>query len=110
MTYAAIVRALESATDDWVGKLYTDSKSARRGLLGHKVESLPWQLPRRLQAVRKRFPLKHHQVIFLKGHPTAAELRRGCTLQGVPVSPYNETLDRTCSRLCWDYLTQKGVV
>lgn len=99
MEWCAAMQALEAMPDGWSGTLVTDSKNVldrleylRRhlGLPESQVvvpKNLPWQWYRRM--VTSMLRLGDVGFRHVKGHPTAAELKRGFTVSADGARKYD---------------------
>jgi len=108
MEWVAAMQALEAMPDGWSGTLVTDSKNvldrlaylkAHLGLPASQVivpRNLPWQWYRRM--VTSMLRLGDVGLRHVKGHPTAADLKRGFTDKGRPVSYQQVWCDAECNR------------
>jgi ribonuclease HI len=108
MEWVAAMQALEAMPDGWSGTLTTDSKNVldrlayltrHLGLPASQVivpRNLPWQWYRRMVTSLLRLGEVHFRHV--KGHPTAADLKRGFTQDGRPVSDQQVWCDAECNR------------
>jgi ribonuclease HI len=113
MEWCAAMMALEAMPDQWSGTLVTDSRNVldrlaylRRnlGLPASQVivpRNLPWQWYRRM--VTSMLRLGDVTFRHVKGHPTAADLKRGFTLtpdgaRKYDVSDQQVWCDAECNR------------
>jgi ribonuclease HI len=108
MEWVAAMQALEAMPDGWSGTLTTDSKNVldrldylkrHLGLPASQVivpRNLPWQWYRRM--VTSLLRLGEVRFRHVKGHPTAADLKRGFTDSGRPVSDQQVWCDAECNR------------
>ena len=111
MEWLAATLALEAMEDGWSGALTTDSKNVLDRLAYLKrtlgdtgtlvPRNLPWQWYRRM--VTSYLRLGEIELRHVKGHPTAADLKRGFTLDasGKPkyaVSSQQVWCDAECNR------------
>ena len=108
MEWCAAMLALEAMPNGWSGALLTDSRNvldrlaylrAHLGLPDSQVvvpKNLPWQWYRRM--VTSLLRLGEIDFRHVKGHPTAADLKRGFTASGQPVSDQQVWCDAECGR------------
>lgn len=95
------VNALECVPVGWTGELWTDSRCTLYRLKRPrkaKMKNVPRWLVERLIAAAELRPAVAYNL--LAGHPTKDDLRRGHTIQGVPVSRHNVIMDDTLRRMC----------
>lgn len=104
--YAALA-GLEHVLKEWDGYrgyLWTDSRvTYHRMMYSHSFAGIPDELRKHCLRLRQSglwVPM------LLKGHPTAADLKRGYTKKGVPVSRYNVFVDEKCQEEADKYLYQ----
>lgn len=111
MEWCAVMLALESQPDGWSGALVTDSQNVliRLAYLQEHLgdpqtlvpKNLPWQWYRRMvTSILRLGPLTLRHV---KGHPTAADLKRGYTInpdgsRKYDVSDQQVWCDQECQR------------
>lgn len=103
---AALLFGLETLPAGWRGTAYTDNLNALRRLTtGHKFKGVPPDMVRRVMELRKG---RKWSVQLLKGHPTKADLLRGFTSKGVPVSRFNVLVDKMCCEEARRFLDGKS--
>ena len=123
MEWCAAMMALESMPNGWTGTLVTDSRNVldrlaylRRhlGLPDNQVvvpRNLPWQWYRRM--VTSLLRLGEVNVRHVKGHPTAADLKRGYTVSADGARKYDVSdqqvwCDAECNRQATRARLSKG--
>lgn len=103
----AVLRALESLPDGWSGDIHSDSMctlTRYQRILdcrGPSKTMHPELYERAELAVERLGPLR---FLHLKGHPTRADLERGCDKRGRPVSHYQARCDRLCTEAAAAYV------
>lgn len=94
----AVLLALEGLPDDWSGIVHTDSfvtlSRFRRDRNSTSFKGIPESLVKRTLRVRRK---GQYGMRLVAGHPTSAELARGCK-GNTPTSPHNVWCDRECGR------------
>lgn len=104
--FLAVTAALEALPSGWSGRVNTDSQvTIRRFAKVKAAETVTpyWPVDAVPQAIVERAweamrDLGDVRFVLLSGHPTKADLERGATEQGRPVSPWNVYVDEACGR------------
>lgn len=100
METVAIVKCLEALPDGWAGPVFGDNlNSLRRARTPNKgaFGGCPDHIRSRLRRARNRLGDVRFELIG--GHPTRADLARGCRADGKRVSPWNVFCDRMATRI-----------
>lgn len=95
----AVLVALENMPEKWRGTLYSDSRNALVALAcDGRRDYLPQAIQDRFTAALDRLGIRgrDQSTKLLKGHPTKADIYRGKTISGRPVSAHNVWCDRRC--------------
>lgn len=96
----AAIRALEAVPRGWAGQLVTDSQITINRLSGSTLldpRYVPVALVSRMALALTR--VSHIEYMHVAGHPTKADLKRGCKRGGAPVSRHQHWCDRECVRV-----------
>jgi ribonuclease HI len=99
----AVIMALESLPEGWAGTLYTDSENTVRWLnrRGRSPKVTPATRTRLVAALDR---VGDFRKVLVAGHPTYADLDRGCREDGVPVSRFNVRCDELCRAVIANHL------
>jgi ribonuclease HI len=103
----AVMNAVEWSRQ-WPTTIYTDSLISlyRLSKKKSKFAGIPDPIRLRFLQVRSEHT-KLFTPILVKGHPTKADLRRGRTQSGVPVSLWNVRADRLCCQQAEQFVSPK---
>jgi ribonuclease HI len=92
----AVMNAVEWS-QRWPTTIYTDSIISLYRLNNKKSK---WAgIPDPIRNLFLRIRSEHsclHKAVLVKGHPTKADLERGTSEHGIPVSPWNVRADKLC--------------
>jgi ribonuclease HI len=104
--YYAMLMGLSGLPDGWSGPIYTDSQiTLGRFFLGWATNGIPDDWVRR--ANHELLRIGGWEPILLGGHPTKADLLRGCRMDGMPVSKWNVLCDQLCRDQAAAYLVTR---
>lgn len=102
----AVLRALQSAPQNWAGTICTDSQvTVFRFTTSLKFNGIPHALGLRVRELRK---FRAWSIRLVAGHPTEKELTAGVRARnGLPTSIFNVMCDEECNRLAKVFLNQR---